>query len=83
MGSRDGINLMHLIVFHALTFQSLQILMLSVQGGHIDLLISDHSPSVPELKRLDDGYFLKAWGQTSELHSCKLYLPCDPFFLCN
>ncbi|KAG5557654.1 hypothetical protein RHGRI_007788 [Rhododendron griersonianum] len=27
----------------------------ALMGGHIDLLSSDHSPSVPELKRFDDG----------------------------
>ncbi|KAI8567672.1 hypothetical protein RHMOL_Rhmol02G0139900 [Rhododendron molle] len=39
----------------------------ALMGGHIDLLSSDHSPSVPELKRLDDGNFLKAWGGISSL----------------
>ncbi|XP_062161688.1 allantoinase [Alnus glutinosa] len=35
--------------------------------GHIDMLSSDHSPTVPELKLLDDGNFLKAWGGISSL----------------
>ncbi|CAM8893643.1 unnamed protein product [Rhodiola kirilowii] len=39
----------------------------ALMGGHIDLLSSDHSPSVPELKRLEDGDFLKAWGGISSL----------------
>ncbi|KAI8523088.1 hypothetical protein RHMOL_Rhmol13G0047200 [Rhododendron molle] len=38
-----------------------------IKGGHIDLLSSDHSPLVPELKCLDDGNFLKAWGGISSL----------------
>ncbi|XP_042519512.1 allantoinase [Macadamia integrifolia] len=36
-------------------------------GGHIDMLSSDHSPSVPELKLLHEGDFLKAWGGISSL----------------
>uniref|UniRef100_A0A7N0RED8 allantoinase n=2 Tax=Kalanchoe fedtschenkoi TaxID=63787 RepID=A0A7N0RED8_KALFE len=39
----------------------------AMMGGDIDLLSSDHSPSVPELKRLDEGDFLKAWGGISSL----------------
>jgi len=30
--------------------------------GDIDLVVSDHSPCTPELKRLDDGDFGQAWG---------------------
>lgn len=37
------------------------------QGGHIDFLTSDHSPTLPKLKLLDDGNFLKAWGGISSL----------------
>lgn len=37
------------------------------QEGHIDVLSSDHSPTLPELKLLDDGNFLKAWGGISSL----------------
>ncbi|AES63771.2 allantoinase [Medicago truncatula] len=35
--------------------------------GHIDLLSSDHSPTVPKLKLLKEGDFLKAWGGISSL----------------
>ncbi|KAK4271538.1 hypothetical protein QN277_020222 [Acacia crassicarpa] len=35
--------------------------------GDIDFLTSDHSPTVPELKLLDEGNFLKAWGGISSL----------------
>jgi dihydroorotase-like cyclic amidohydrolase len=28
----------------------------------IDIVVSDHSPSTPELKRLDTGDFGAAWG---------------------
>lgn len=39
----------------------------AVLEGHIDLLTSDHSPTVPELKLLKEGDFLKAWGGISSL----------------
>ncbi|KAF8413896.1 hypothetical protein HHK36_001891 [Tetracentron sinense] len=35
--------------------------------GHIDMLSSDHSPTLPELKLLDEGNFLRAWGGISSL----------------
>ncbi|KAK9267209.1 hypothetical protein L1049_009629 [Liquidambar formosana] len=39
----------------------------ALMEGHIDMLSSDHSPTVPELKLLDDGNFLRAWGGISSL----------------
>ncbi|KAK2644080.1 hypothetical protein Ddye_019275 [Dipteronia dyeriana] len=39
----------------------------ALMEGHIDILSSDHSPTIPELKHLDDGNFLKAWGGISSL----------------
>ncbi|XP_030543600.1 allantoinase isoform X3 [Rhodamnia argentea] len=39
----------------------------ALMGGHIDMLSSDHSPTVPELKLLSDGNFLRAWGGISGL----------------
>nr|KYP62932.1 putative allantoinase 1 [Cajanus cajan] len=39
----------------------------AVLEGHIDLLSSDHSPTVPGLKLLEEGDFLKAWGGISSL----------------
>jgi allantoinase len=36
-------------------------------GGDIDLVVSDHSPCLPELKRLDTGDFGAAWGGVSSL----------------
>ncbi|XP_021902183.1 allantoinase isoform X3 [Carica papaya] len=39
----------------------------ALMEGQIDMLSSDHSPTVPELKLLDDGNFLKAWGGISSL----------------
>ncbi|XP_059671015.1 allantoinase isoform X2 [Cornus florida] len=39
----------------------------ALMDGQIDMLSSDHSPTVPELKLLDEGNFLKAWGGISSL----------------
>eukprot|EP00850_Spirogloea_muscicola_P005978 SM000028S10072 [mRNA] locus=s28:192167:196359:+ [translate_table: standard] len=36
-------------------------------NGQIDLLSSDHSPAPPELKLLEEGNFLRAWGGISGL----------------
>jgi allantoinase len=35
--------------------------------GAIDLIATDHSPAPPELKRLDDGDFVQAWGGIASL----------------
>ena len=34
----------------------------ALQHDEIDFIVSDHSPCVAELKRLDTGDFMKAWG---------------------
>ncbi|KAI5657066.1 hypothetical protein M9H77_25859 [Catharanthus roseus] len=39
----------------------------ALMDGHIDMLSSDHSPSVPELKLFNEGDFLRAWGGISSL----------------
>lgn len=39
----------------------------ALAGGTIDFVVSDHSPCVPSLKRLDEGDFLTAWGGISSL----------------
>ncbi|XP_047328418.1 allantoinase [Impatiens glandulifera] len=39
----------------------------ALMNGDIDMLSSDHSPTVPELKLLHEGNFLKAWGGISSL----------------
>ena len=50
------------------------------QEGHIDMLSSDHSPTEPKLKLLDEGNFLKAWGGISSLQVCvTLYFLFLPF----
>lgn len=38
------------------------------------MLSSDHSPTLPELKLLDSGDFLKAWGGVSSLQVRIKYL---------
>ncbi|KAK1420093.1 hypothetical protein QVD17_21420 [Tagetes erecta] len=39
----------------------------ALMDGDIDMLSSDHSPSVPELKLFAEGDFLRAWGGISSL----------------
>jgi allantoinase len=36
-------------------------------AGEIDLVATDHSPAPPELKHLEDGDFLRAWGGIASL----------------
>lgn len=42
-----------------------------IQSGVIDLIVSDHSPSTPDMKLVTDsvnrGNFLKAWGGISSI----------------
>uniref|UniRef100_A0A804N5S5 Allantoinase n=1 Tax=Zea mays TaxID=4577 RepID=A0A804N5S5_MAIZE len=40
--------------------------------GHIDMLSSDHSPSTPDLKLMEEGDFLRAWGGISSLQGAIL-----------
>ncbi|KAJ7561586.1 hypothetical protein O6H91_03G034200 [Diphasiastrum complanatum] len=44
----------------------------ALMEGHIDFLSSDHSPAPPELKLLEEGDFINAWGGISSL---QLVLP--------
>jgi len=39
----------------------------ALAAGVIDMVVSDHSPCVPELKGLEAGDFLRAWGGISSL----------------
>jgi dihydroorotase-like cyclic amidohydrolase len=36
-----------------------------VQDGDIDMITTDHSPSTIDLKLVEEGDFLKAWGGIS------------------
>jgi allantoinase len=38
-----------------------------LMDGGIDLIATDHSPSPPQLKHLDDGDFVRAWGGIASL----------------
>ncbi|KAF3796191.1 Allantoinase [Nymphaea thermarum] len=44
-----------------------QFLWKALKEGYIDMLSSDHSPTVPERKLLDEGDFLRSWGGISSL----------------
>jgi allantoinase len=37
----------------------------AVEAGEIDSIGTDHSPSPPDMKHLEDGDFMKAWGGIS------------------
>nr|MDQ3820886.1 allantoinase AllB [Acidobacteriota bacterium] len=39
----------------------------ALSEGLIDMVVSDHSPCPPSMKRLDSGNFLEAWGGISSL----------------
>ncbi len=39
----------------------------ALEAGHIDLIVSDHSPCTPGLKQLESGDFANAWGGISGL----------------
>jgi allantoinase len=44
-----------------------KVLLTALGRGKIDFVVSDHSPSPPDLKCLDSGDFFKAWGGISSL----------------
>jgi allantoinase len=37
----------------------------AVKSGDIEIISSDHSPAPPDMKELESGDFLKAWGGIS------------------
>ncbi|XP_047442084.1 allantoinase, mitochondrial [Mugil cephalus] len=39
----------------------------ALERGQIDMVVSDHSPCTPDLKKLDSGDFTEAWGGISSL----------------
>ncbi|XP_056270393.1 allantoinase, mitochondrial isoform X2 [Pseudoliparis swirei] len=39
----------------------------ALKAGQIDMVVSDHSPCTPDLKKLDSGDFTEAWGGISSL----------------
>lgn len=44
-----------------------QLLWKALQEGDIDMVVSDHSPCTPDLKLLEQGDFLTAWGGVSSV----------------
>ena len=44
-----------------------ELLWKAIADGTIDLVASDHSPCLPEMKRLDEGSFQTAWGGIASL----------------
>uniref|UniRef100_A0A8C9V5H8 allantoinase n=1 Tax=Scleropages formosus TaxID=113540 RepID=A0A8C9V5H8_SCLFO len=42
-------------------------LWLALKTGQIDMVVSDHSPCTPDLKKLETGDFTQAWGGISSL----------------
>lgn len=69
MGSFAGIYIYSIVLkkFYSFSIVLLDSITIISQDGHIDMLSSDHSPSPPELKLLNEGDFLKAWGGISSL----------------
>lgn len=52
----------------ALIFEQIQeLLWQGLLDGVIDLVVSDHSPAPSDLKCIDTGDFMKAWGGISSL----------------
>lgn len=47
----------------------------ALKAGHIDMVVSDHSPCTPDLKNLDCGDFIQAWGGISSLQFGKSIQP--------
>ncbi|TRY54575.1 hypothetical protein DNTS_001576 [Danionella cerebrum] len=44
-----------------------ELLWSALKSGDIDMVVSDHSPCTPDLKVLDTGDFMQAWGGISSL----------------
>ncbi|XP_058493475.1 allantoinase, mitochondrial [Solea solea] len=44
-----------------------ELLWSALRDGHIDMVVSDHSPCTPDLKNMQSGDFTQAWGGISSL----------------
>ncbi|XP_051986690.1 allantoinase, mitochondrial isoform X1 [Xyrauchen texanus] len=44
-----------------------ELLWSALKAGDIDMVVSDHSPCTPDLKCIDNGDFMQAWGGISSL----------------
>ncbi|TRZ01691.1 hypothetical protein DNTS_015869 [Danionella cerebrum] len=51
-----------------------ELLWSALKSGDIDMVVSDHSPCTPDLKVLDTGDFMQAWGGISSLQFGTLVL---------
>lgn len=49
-----------------------------MQAGDIDMITTDHSPSTIDLKLLEEGDFLKAWGGISGIQVLHLKFVFHP-----
>lgn len=45
------------------------------------MVVSDHSPCTPDLKKLDSGDFTQAWGGISSLQFGNFQIPAAPGFI--
>jgi len=45
-----------------------------VKSGDIEIISSDHSPAPPDMKELESGDFMKAWGGISGVAALALSL---------
>jgi hypothetical protein len=54
----------------------------AVLAGDIEIVSSDHSPAPPDMKELDSGDFMKAWGGISGVCVCVHACVCTCVFLC-
>lgn len=52
----------------------------ALKAGQIDMVVSDHSPCTPDLKKLDTGDFSQAWGGISSLQFGNYRLVTDILF---
>ncbi|KAG7470184.1 allantoinase, mitochondrial-like [Solea senegalensis] len=57
-----------------------ELLWSALRDGHIDMVVSDHSPCTPDLKNMESGDFTQAWGGISSLQfgNIKVKLDCEP-----
>nr|CAD7578091.1 unnamed protein product [Timema californicum] len=49
-----------------------ELLWKALYEGELDMVVSDHSPCTPDLKKLEQGDFLSAWGGISSLQFGRL-----------
>nr|CAD7456073.1 unnamed protein product [Timema tahoe] len=55
------------IIKAPITHHRCELLWKALYEGDLDMVVSDHSPCTPDLKKLEQGDFLSAWGGISSL----------------